>query len=344
MSRTNAARTLAVLALLAASAACTPRDVALELCRDPQRPVIEVADDHQVPWPSPGLVIANGTTIEASGQEWVHDQPSSSGHRVGVKFHRPDEAGTVRMDLCFIGGDLYTTLPPETTPWSVWHDTYALIHENRDPTVVGVRLFNTGDGIAFTHRAHNWKVIGVRADGRGLFAGAYIHDDCIENDGMFEGLVVDSKFDGCNVFLSSNTGKEYEVPPDGTGRTVRIERTLVRLQPFEQSFDVPKYGPNRHGGFFKFSNNPATGIPPELVIRDSTFKADDRGYYGGNVNGQLGLPPGSVCERVMLIGTENWPERDLQSWIDQCTDLRFGDANDWLEQVILWDGMHPVLS
>jgi hypothetical protein len=183
----------------------------------------------------------------------------------------------------------------------------------------------------------------VRADGRGVFAGAYIHDDCIENDGMFEGLIVDSKFDGCNTFLSSNTGEIFDVPPDGSGRTVRIERTLVRLQGYEQSFDVPKYGTNRHGGFFKFSNNPATGIPPKLVIRDSTFRSDDPASYGGNVNGQLGLPPGSVCERVMLIGTESWPERDLRSWVDQCTDLTFGDASDWWNQIVAWNEDHPVL-
>jgi hypothetical protein len=343
MVRTRAARTLAVLALVAVTAACTPRDVAVGLCRDPERPVIEVPGDHEVPWPPTGLHIANGSTVEAGGQVWVHDEPSTSGHRIGVKVHRPDVANSVRMDLCFIGGDLYTTMHPETTPWSEWHDTYAFVQENRDATVVGVRLFNTGDGIAFTHRAHNWRVVGVRADGGGAFAGAYVHDDCIENDGMFEGLVVDSKFDGCHTFLSSNAGEVFDVPPDGTGRTVRIERTLVRLQGYEQSFDVPKYGTGRHGGFFKFSNNPATGIPPQLVIRDSTFRSDDRAPYGGNANGPLGLPPGSVCERVMLIGTESWPERDLQSWVDQCTDLRFGNASDWWNQIVAWDEDHPVL-
>jgi uncharacterized tellurite resistance protein B-like protein len=213
---------------VAVAAACTPRDVAVGLCRDPERPVIEVPDNHTVPWPSPSLFITNGTTIEAAGQRWIHDEPSASGHRIGVKFHRPDEGGVERMDVCFVGGDLYTTMHPETTPWSVWHDTYAFVQENRNATVVGVRLFNTGDGIAFTHRAHDWRVVGVRADGRGVFEGAYIHDDCIENDGMFEGLIVDSKFDGCNTFLSANTGALFEVPPDGTGRTVRIERTLVR--------------------------------------------------------------------------------------------------------------------
>jgi len=34
----------------------------------------------------------------------------------------------------------------------------------------------------FSHLADNWKVVGTRADGGGVFAGAYVHDDCIQND------------------------------------------------------------------------------------------------------------------------------------------------------------------
>jgi hypothetical protein len=45
----------------------------------------------------------------------------------------------------------------------------------------------------------------------------------------------------------------------------------------------------------------------------------------------------------MLIGAENWPARDLQSWVNQCTDLRFGDETDWRNQVVAWDEAHPVL-
>lgn len=343
MVRTTLGSTVAVLVLAVSATACVPRDVVVGLCRDPARPVLVVPDRHTVPWPAPSTFIPNGTTIEAAGRTFVHDEPSGTGHRVGVKIHRPDVGGSERMDLCFVGGAVATTLPPETTPWDTWHDTYGFVQENQDATVVGLRLFNTGDGITFTHRARNWRVVGARADGGELFDGAYIHDDCVENDSMFEGVIVDSKFDGCHVFLSANAGQVLEVPPDGSANTVLVESTLVRLQAYEQSFDPPKYGTGRHGGFFKFSNDPDTGTPPRLVVRRSTFRSDERGAYGGNVNGPLGLPPGSVCEDVTLIGTESWPARDLRSWVDQCDGLVLGSVADWDQRVASWDADHPDL-
>jgi hypothetical protein len=343
MSRTIRYRTIAVLVLMGTVAACTPRDVALEYCRDGTRPILEVPEPHSVPWPAPSRFIENGTTIESVDRVWLHDEPSSTGHRVGVKIHRPDEGGTQRMDLCFIGGRFQTTLDPESTPWTTWHDTYAFVQENADATVVGVRLFNTGDGITFTHRANRWRVVAARADGFASYPGAYIHDDCVENDDMFEGVILDSKFDGCHVFLSSNAGRILPDPPDGTGRTVRVERTLVRLQAYEQSFDPARYGTNRHGGFFKFSGQPEWGTPPQLVVRSSTFRSDEPALYGGNANGHLGLPPGSICEDVMLVGADTWPEPDLRSWIDQCDGLTFGTVADWNRQVLEWDAEHPDL-
>jgi hypothetical protein len=346
MLRTSRVRTTGVLALLvlvAVSVSCTARDVAVGMCRDEARPVLVVGDQHTVPWPAPSTFIANSTTIEAGGQTWVYDEPSPSGHRVGVKIHRPDLVNSQRVDLCFVGGTVNTTLHAETTPWTTWHDTYGFVQENPDATVVGLRLFNTGDGITFTYRAERWKVVGVGADGGAMFPGAYVHDDCIENDGMFEGAVLDSKFDGCHVFLSANAGRVLPDPPDGTGKTVLVQDTLVRLQGYEQSYDTDTYGFGRHGGFFKFSSVPSMGIPPRLEVRRSTFRSDDPAAYGGNANGNLGLPPGSICEDVMLIGTETWPADELQSWTDQCTGLSFGTTIDWHLRAANWDTTHPDL-
>jgi hypothetical protein len=343
MLRSTSYRTLAVLALLSAAAACSPRDVVVGLCREPDRPVLVVGDAHTVPWPSPGAFIANGTTIEAVGQSWIHDDPSASGHRVGVKIHRPDLPGSQRMDICFVGGLVATRLDAEATPWTTWHDTYGFVQENPDATVVGLHLFNTGDGIMFNYRANNWRVVGARADGMGVFAGAYIHDDCVENDSMFNGAILDSKFDGCHVFLSSDAGEVLPNPPDGTGRSVRIEDTLVRLQGYDQSFDPATYGHGRHGGFFKFSSQPQRGIPPQVIIRRSMLRSDESAAYGGNLNGSMGLPPGSICEDVTLIGSATWRAAELQSWVDQCDGLRFGTVADWDARVAQWDEDHPAL-
>lgn len=341
MDRRELLATVVALVVVAGAVACTPTDVAERRCRDEARPLFTIESDQQVAWPSSSLVLENGTTVDAAGRTFVHDIPNGR-FRVGIKVHRPNVAGSQRMDLCIVGGSAFTTLDPERTPFDTWHDTYAAVQENPNPVFVGTRIFNTGDGFVFSHLADNWMVVGTRADGGGVFGGAYIHDDCIQNDSMLGGVVLDAKFDGCMVFLSATTGQASVDPPDGSGKQVVVERTLVRLQAYENSFNTESYGPNQHGGFFKWSPGPATGTPPQVVIRNSTLRADAPALFGGNENGGLGLPSGSTCENVMLIGTEVWPDRDLQSWVDQCVGLTLGSLSDWNERVAAWDEEHPL--
>lgn len=333
MKRTSVALLL-VGVVLAASVACTPRDVEQYVCLEDGRPVYDVPTDHLTPWPPSVLLLENGTAIDARGEEFDNSPLTPTGFGLGVKFHeRPGS----RDDLCMVGGTIGTSFDPEDTSWDTWHRITALTVEIDNFTVIGTRFVNQGDMIAFVG-AQNWKVIGVRADGMGQLPGAYIHDDCIENDGMASGLIDDVKLDGCNTFLSSSSGA------NGTGNTVEVRNSLVRLQPYRNSFNVPKYGENKHGGFFKWSNPlQGLGIPPALTVSNSTFRADQRGSYSGNANGFLGLPPGTECDNVMLIGSEVWKPSDLASWQDQCTNLTYGTIADWDARTAEWDAAHPEL-
>ena len=183
-------------------------------------------------------------------------------------------------------------------------------------------------------------MIGVAADGGGVFDGAYIHDDCVENDAMNAGVIEDSKFDGCTSFLSSDGGPTSV----GGSNLVEVSHTLVRLQSMYNSYNPAKYGYDQHAGFFKWSQNPSTdGIPPKLYVHDSTFRADSPAAFGGNVNGMLGLPPGTRCNNVTLINTGSWPASDLASWTSQCTHITFGTTADWNTAVATWDQAHPSL-
>jgi hypothetical protein len=329
-------RTLTLIVLLASLAAamvaCTPADIARFECLNGDRPVYDVPAGHEVPFPATTTVLANGTAIDARGQSFVDNTLDGSGFAHGMKFHT--RTGS-RDNLCLVGGVIETTaFDPDATPWATWHRMAGLIVEVHNFTVIGTTIRNHGDGIAFVN-AKNWKVIGVRVDGGANLSGGYVHDDCIENDAMQQGLVEDSKFDGCNTFMSSDSGVIAR------GTTVEIRDTLVRLQPYRNSFNVPKYGENKHGGFFKFANPLYTGTPPQLVVRDSTFRADQKGSYSGNVNGFLGLPPGTVCDNVTLIGTEVWKPSDLASWTSQCTNLHLGTVADWNARTAAWDAEHP---
>jgi len=326
---------LAAAALVASLAACTATDLAEHDCLSGDRPVYVVPDDHGTPWPPTNLLLENGKAIDARNDVWDTTEPGANGYRVGIKVH--ERAGS-RKDLCLVGGRITSgDLDPEGTSWNTWHSAYGMIVESDGITVVGTSFANTGDMISF--QGKNWRVVGVRAEAPEGWSGAYIHDDCIENDGMENGSVEDSKFDGCNIFMSSTSGV------DGSARTVRVTDTLVRLQPYRNNFDVPRYGENTHGGFFKFSNpvNVGSGTPPKLVVKNSVFRADQPGSFGGNAGGFLGLPPGTECDNVMLIGTAAWQPRDRASWQNQCTNLTFGTIADWNARVAAWDADHPAL-
>lgn len=323
---------LAVATLGATVVSCTANDLARYDCLSTGRAVYTVPADQTTPWPPAQLLLADGTAIDARGRTFDSTVPYSPPYRVGIKYHL--RTGS-RDDLCQVGGHITSSLDPENTPWNTWHAAYGMIVETHNFTVVGTKLYNQGDGISFQD-ANNWRVVGVRAEGPPGSKGAYIHDDCIENDGMRAGIVEDSKFDGCNVFMSSDS------TIDGSRRTVQVTGSLVRLQAYRNSFNVAKYGEDSHGGFFKFTNpaNPNSGNPPKLVVTDSIFRADQAGEYGGNASGFLALPPGSTCDNVVLVGTEKWQARDITSWTSQCTNLTFGTLADWNERVAAWDASH----
>ena len=120
---------------------------------------------------------------------------------------------------------------------------------------------------------------------------------------MNSGVVDDSKFDGCTVFMSSMDNSSPFVN-GGTNR-VEVKNSLVWLRPFHNSYNTTKYGFDRHGGFFKWAQTPATdGVAPKLSVHDSVFRSDDPAAYGGNANGFLGLPPGTSCNNVTLVNPD----------------------------------------
>lgn len=315
----------------------TPRDEAVASCLGAEGPVVDVEADAQTPYPDRDSKVDPFTVFDARGSRFDNSDLTKAGFGFGVRLRGNHPDG-----ICIVGGSIRTTLDPEGTPWKTWHRVAGIEVNARRATIVGTTLRNQGDLVIFLGQSDGWSVIGVGADGGQAHPGAYAHDDCIENDLMLSGRIIDSKFDGCFSFLSSTHASPKDL--DGSDETVEVRGTLVRLQPFENSFNVEKYGPGNHGGFFKWASTDSdVMIPPSLTVTDSIFRADQKGRFGGNKNGILGLPAGTRCERVMLIGTEVWPERDLQSWIDQCQDLRFGTEADWDAAVEAWDAAHPPL-
>ena len=332
--------TLLVAVLLVVVSACTSRDAATLGCLDGSRPTHVITPPNQTRYsPSQDTVFADHTTLDARGVTFNDSTLNTSGYGVGIKLYA--ETGS-RDDMCLVGGSIKSSLDAQATLWDTWHKVTGLTVLTSNFQVVGTHFFNQGDAISFpTDLNTNWKVIGVDASGAPGSAGAYIHDDCVEDDAMNAGLVDDSKFDGCgSSFLSADSTPNH----DGGANLVEVTDTLVRLQSMYNSFDPAKYGYNRHGGFFKWAGDPSVdGVPPMLYVHDSTFRADSPAAFAGNANGWLALPPNTRCNNVTLINTASWPARDLASWTSQCTNVTFGTTADWNAKVAAWDAAHPSM-
>jgi hypothetical protein len=326
---------LAAAALVAGVAGCTPRDAASARCLDGSRPIVDVPADPVLTYPRRG-VLSNGVAADARGSIFASGQTNAA----GMKFHH----GVTGAGVCVVGGLFTTTYDPELTPWDTWHNNTSTIIAEPRTTLIGLRYHNVGDAVAFYETAEDWSVVGMRVDALfGGTKGGYVHDDCIQNDGMNSGVVRGVKLDGCHVFLSSSSATH-----DGTGEVVEVVDSIVRLRPFYNSHNTDKYGFNKQGGFFKW-----WGQAPQLYVHDSVFRSDQRGSYGGNVNGFLALPPGSRCHDVTLVakggwGTDPanptnpaWQQRDIDSWRSQCTNLRFAAGPFWERAVADWDAAHP---
>ncbi len=335
MKRTTILALVSISVILAA-VACTPRDVAESSCLGGERPIVEAPATNGT-WPAPELPLPNGTAIDARGSVFDASTPNSGGWSTGIKIHyQPGK----RVDVCVVGGHVYSTVDPVNTPWSTWHESAGVRADTADLHLIGTHFTNVGDMIQIGGRATNWRLTGIRADGAGVLPGASIHDDCVENDAMVSGIIEDSLLDGCHVFMSSFSGPTM----DGTGNTVTVRNTLVRIQAMYNSYNPAKYGYNQHGGFFKWSNLPQYGVAPRLVVESGTFRADQPSYYGGNVSGWLALPPNTECGDVTLIGTEVWAARDVASWVSQCRSVTFGTVADWDAQVAQWGVDHPIMT
>ncbi len=303
------------------------------------RPLETVADDQSRPWPGGlDLELPDDTVIDVRGRTFDNSFRNDDAFATGVKFH---DDGRTRRQLCFVGGSVTSTFDPEDTPWRTWHRVTGMTVLTPGFELVGTHFSNQGDMVAFGGGATDWAVVGVRTDDPGDGSGGYIHDDCVENDSMNSGVIDDVKLDGCMVFLSSLGGSNARPAPGGT---VEVRRSLVRLRPYRNSYKPEKYGADQHGGFFKWARGrEAGGVAPALVVADSMFRADAAAPYGGNENGGLGLPPGTTCRNVVLVGTASWPASDLASWQDQCTDLVLGTADDWDVATAAWDAAHPPM-
>jgi hypothetical protein len=264
---------VAALLGLAALPSCTPTAVAAAACAD--RSVVVTLSEpagtvtpvyRPVSWGEP---LVDGAGVDARAVEWVvplegFETPAAFPARYAVYLGARTEAG--HADVCFVGGSILHEAPHETTTWSDWHawDAAVVVSAPR-AEVIGTRLFNVADGIALAlAHAEDWTLRGIHV--------RQAHDDCVENDNLHSGLLEDAFLDGCYVAFSAKaTEAGAAAGVDGTGETVTIRSSLLRLQPMPHVSNPDRFAQPGHGGFFKMGAVPGHGRSPRLEVHDSVF-------------------------------------------------------------------------
>jgi hypothetical protein len=220
---------------------------------------------------------------------------------------------------CWLGGDIVGTWS-QSTPWSTFHHTTGFAFTNPDFTVTGVRVHNIGDGIGVRAGADHFTVTGVHL--------SFIHDDCVQNDELYAGVIEDSLLDGCYVAFSARPTKGKST--DGRTNTETIRDNVVRLQPMPTVYKGKAPG---NGGFFKWDEH---GRGPRLVIRDNVFRVDQRPNHQ-----TLGLPEGYRVECsnnvVVWLGKGRYPDR-----LPKCFRVT-RDRSVWDHAVAGWQAAHPLV-
>ncbi len=219
----------------------------------------------------------NASVTVAGAQTSQFNPDTSPGERIvarGAIWTQVDPwpvSFTGASGLCLDGGRIIGTYPINT-PWTTFHHTGALDFTNANFTSNNIYITNYGDGIRARAGANNWTIRAAHL--------AYLHDDCLENDRLGNGVVTDSLFDGCYVGLSARPSAG-DTTSEGRHNTMRVDHSLIRLQPMMSVYKGPAPGT---GGFFKWDD---TGRAPKLALYDNIFRADQLPNHGS-----LGLPPG----------------------------------------------------
>lgn len=203
--------------------------------------------------------LRNGTRLDARGDIFTSETFPSIIAQYPVDIRIWDGRSVSETNICWVGGTILSTNPLDMT----WRDSKngkgdGIGSHNNSLIVDGARIHNAHDGFAF------WTRDGGRPEVYWQIRNSWVtynRDDCIEDDFYFGGLVDDSLFDGCYVFLSTRGGTTSH------GQTVTVQNSLIRMQqmpgPYGYDNDPSVMS---HGEIFKTSE-----WGPDIVLENNIF-------------------------------------------------------------------------
>lgn len=219
--------------------------------------------------------------------------------------------------LCWSGG-IIEGLWPKGTSWLKYHSTAGMFMASPGFTLEDVKIVNYGDAIRVEDSTDNWTIRRIHVRDA--------HDDCIENDRLYSGLIDEALFEGCYVFLSERPGTGVGIPVDGRNEMVTIQNTLVYLRPMPTVYSgrAPGTGP-----LFKWSE-----LGSKLEIYNSIFRIDQNPNHG-----ELNFPPGlGSCANntIVWLGKGSYPA-PVPSCFTVTTDRAV-----WDRAVADWNATHQL--
>ncbi len=221
--------------------------------------------------------------------------------------------------ICWSGGSIAGTFSP-STPQSTWHGYIGLFLASPSSVLEDLHIRDYGDGVRVYDNANNWTIRRSHIE--------RAHDDCVEDDRLYAGLLDDSYFE-CYVFLSERPGQGtgIKVPVDGTGKTVTIQNSLVYMHPMPTVYRGPAPGT---GPMFKWPND--GHVPTAVTITNTIFRVDQPPSHG-----HLDLPPNLACSgnTMVWLGQGEYPV-SLPSCFTVTTD-----KGVWDRAVADWEARHP---
>lgn len=201
--------------------------------------------------------LPDGSTIDASGASWVHDNDSSDGQSNPYPF-AVYNADNVTLKGGTINGNI-----DQDAAWRTVYDAgnAAAIRTEDTPNVVisDWRITDTWDAVRVSWNSPDFLIENIWATN--------VRDDAIENDRLQSGTIRDSLIDGAFGGLSIDPSSSS--PVDGHNETVLIDGVLLRLQ-------LSSYkGEMTHSSLIKTDSATDGAVTPSLRFVNNVFAIED---------------------------------------------------------------------
>jgi hypothetical protein len=269
---------------------------------------------------------ANGTAVDARGGTWSFENGWIATPKTS-------------SDVCWVGGSFFLTIDDtKNTPtdaWAnIWHHNggWTLKNSNNNWTFDGIAVSHVGDAFNFASGSQNFTI-----------KNSYIsdiRDDCVQNDYMHAGSVINNFFNGCYVGFSARASSG-NIPPDGHLNTWLIEDNLIWIKPM---YSVYKGDSPGSGQLFKWEFA-YPDYAPKLVFRNNIVRIGKRPFQAGSSGGSFYFPADIDFSANVLVwdGSDSVPS-ELAVMFSAAYSSRIGTMEDWNSAADQWLNSHTSVT